>query len=115
MPQTFNETELLERVDNDREFLAETVDMLQTDGRALMADIDRAIAANDAPAVGRAAHALKGMISNFCAEAAQQSAFEVERLGKSGDLATAPAAAKSLAQNLQSLVAELQSFLQVRS
>ena len=42
-------------------------------------------------------------------------AFEVERLGKSGDLATARAAAMSLAQNLETLIVELQSFLQVRS
>ena len=112
MPQTFNEAELLERVDNDREFLAETVEMLQTDGRALMADIERAVAANDAPAVGRAAHALKGMISNFCAPAAHRSAAEVERLAKGGGVAAAGEAARALETDLAALIAELQQFLQ---
>src|SRR5438128_2052533 len=100
MPQLFDETELLARVDNDVAFLAETVEMLQTDGRALLADVHRAIAAGDAASVGRAAHALKGMVSNFCAPAAQESALQVERLGKSGDLASAAAAASALGANL---------------
>ena len=34
--RTFNEKELLDRVDNDWDFLADTVQMLETDGRALM-------------------------------------------------------------------------------
>ena len=36
MSQAFDERELLERVDNDWEFLAETVQMLADDGPALM-------------------------------------------------------------------------------
>ena len=115
MPQLFDETELLARVDNDVAFLAETVEMLQTDGRALLADVNRAIAAGDAAGVGRAAHALKGMVSNFCAPAAQESALQVERLGKSADLAAARAAASTLGANLEALIAELNSFLQSRS
>ena len=49
--QPFDEKELLDRVDNDWEFLAETVEMLETDGRALMAEIRRAADAGDAPAL----------------------------------------------------------------
>ena len=37
MPETFDQQELLKRVDNDMVFLAEIVAMLETDGRALMA------------------------------------------------------------------------------
>ena len=74
MPTTFDENELLSRVDNDRAFLGETVEMLAQDGRALLADVRSAVAAGDAAAVGRAAHALKGMISNFCAPTAHASA-----------------------------------------
>src|SRR5687768_3963190 len=96
MAQSFNETELVARVDGDLEFLTETVQMLDADGRALLADVGQALAAGDALAVGRAAHALKGMISNFCAPEAQQSALEDERIGKGGDLAPAPAAVAAL-------------------
>ena len=47
--QPFDEKELLDRVDHDWEFLADTVQMLETDGRELMAEIRRAADASDAP------------------------------------------------------------------
>ena len=115
MPRTFDETELLERVDNDREFLGETVQMLAADGPALLGEIRRAVEAGDAPAVGRAAHALKGMISNFCAPAAHAGAAEVERLGKAGDLSPAPNALATLESQVNDLVAELTDFVATRA
>src|SRR4051812_18801415 len=105
MSQAFDERELLDRVDQDIEFLAETVQMLLDDGPALVADIRVAAAAGDAAAVGRSAHALKGMISNFCADGAHASAAEVERLGKAGDLAAVPAALEALDARLGELIA----------
>ena len=90
MAKTFNENELLDRVDNDLEFLAETVQILQCDGQCAMDQIREAIAAGDAPSVGRAAHALKGIVSNFCSPQTQASALAVEQMGKSGDLSAAP-------------------------
>lgn len=115
MAQAFNEAELMERVDNDVGFLAETVEMLTSDGRSLMADIGAAAAAGDAGAVGRAAHSLKGMISNFCAPAAHAAALEVERLGKSGDVSGAGSAIQTLSSRLDDLIAELGVFLQARA
>ncbi len=111
MPDTFNRAELLERVDHDMDFLAETVEMLVTDGRSLLADARAAAVAGDAPALGRAAHALKGMISNFCAAPAQDAALAVEKIGKSGDLAPSGAAIDTLHANLESLISDLQSFV----
>lgn len=115
MPTTFNETELLERVDNDIGFLAETVQMLESDGRTLLADIERAIAAGDAAAVGRAAHALKGMVSNFCAPETQECALVIERAGKSGDLAGVSAALQAARERTEALITELLAFVQARS
>jgi len=109
--RTFDEQELLQRVDNDLAFLAETVQMLDTDGRAMLRQIDAALAAGDATAVGRAGHALKGMISNFCAAQAYAGALEVERLGKQGDLAAASVAAKTLEGSLAALLEELTGFV----
>jgi protein-histidine pros-kinase len=111
MPRAFDERELLERVDNDWDFLAQTVQMLVEDGRALMDEVRKAAAAGDPAAVGRAAHTLKGMTSNFCAPAAQASALAVERLGKGGDLSAAPPALAALEQHLESLIADLNDLL----
>ena len=86
MARMFEEAELLERVDNDTAFLADTVEMLAADGPTLLEQLHAALASADAAAVGRTAHAIKGMVSNFCAPNVQAVALEVEKLGKSADL-----------------------------
>jgi HPt (histidine-containing phosphotransfer) domain-containing protein len=111
MTPLFDETELLERVDHDWAFLGETVEMLAADGPALLRELRQSVGADDAAAAGRAAHALKGMIANFCAPAVQASAFEVERMGKTGALSGAPAAVAALEAQLQTLTAELQALV----
>ena len=115
MPRAFDENELLERIDNDWEFLAETVEMLAKDGRALMAEIRDAAASGDAAAVGRAAHTLKGMISNFCSPAAHAAALAVEQIGKSGDLSPVAPAAETLAKSLSALISDLEGFVATRA
>jgi two-component system, sensor histidine kinase and response regulator len=112
MATSFNEQELLENVGSDLEFLAETVQMLASDGPSLMLEINHALAEGDAPALGRAAHTLKGMVANFCAAQTQATAFELEKAGKGGDLSTAPSVANALADQLGQLIADLQAFLQ---
>ncbi len=114
MGKTFDEQALMERVDGDVGFLDETVQMLQADGRSLMRDVRAALAAGDAPAVGRTAHTLKGMISNFCSPTAQAAALAVEQAGKAGDLAAAATAADGLEQQLRALIGELVEFVRTR-
>jgi protein-histidine pros-kinase len=115
MSPVFDEKELLDRIDNDWEFLSETVEMLSTDGRALMAEVRRASDAGDAAALGRAAHTLKGMISNFCAPTSHASAFAVEKIGKEGDLSLAHGAVTALESDLDALIAALNDFVATRS
>ena len=115
MPSSFDQAQLLERLDNDTAFLAETVQMLAADGPALMDSVRSAAAAADAPALARHAHALKGMISNFCAAPAQAAALEVEGLAKAGDLAAVDPAIAALAQRLQTLIDELTGFVRART
>lgn len=113
MPPTFDQAELLERVDHDRAFLAETVAMLATDGRGLMQEIRRALDAGDPAAVSRGAHALKGMISNFCAPAAHDAALAVERASKAdGATGAVASAAATLGERLEALIDELQRFIE---
>ena len=115
MSAVFNEQELLDRVDNDWDFLAETVQILCTDGRVLMDQVQQAAQSGDARKLGFSAHTLKGMISNFCSPAAQASAFELEKMGRGGDLAAAPAAVKILELRLNELIAALNQFLATRT
>ncbi|HEX4797251.1 MAG TPA: Hpt domain-containing protein, partial [Humisphaera sp.] len=108
MAQLFDEAELLDRVDNDVAFLADTVQMLETDGRALMLQLNAAVTSSDAAAIGRTAHTLKGMISNFCAPSIQTLALEVE---KASDGAAAAAASAKLEPELEALIVELAAFV----
>src|SRR3954451_21581572 len=111
----FDEAELMGHVDNDVAFLADTVRMLEADGPALMGELKAAVAAGDAPAVGRTAHVLKGMVSNFCSPAVQTLALDVEKAGKAGDGAGAAAASAKLEPALQGLIVELVAFVRARS
>ena len=115
MSRTFNETELLDRVDNDWDFLGDTVHMLAQDAPGLLAEVRRSVQAGDGPAVGRAAHTLKGMISNFCAPDAHAGALAVEQIGKGGDLSGAVAALHELEAQLNALVADLTAFVATRT
>jgi HPt (histidine-containing phosphotransfer) domain-containing protein len=115
MPNTFNRDELLDRVDNDDDFLRETVEMLTSDGPDLLEDVRSAAAAGDAAAVARAAHTLKGMVSNFCSSDTQAAALAVEEIGRNGDLAPLPAALNTLQARLHSLIAELNEFVTERA
>jgi HPt (histidine-containing phosphotransfer) domain-containing protein len=115
MLRTFDEKELLERVDNDWDFLGDTVQMLADDAPGLLADIRRCAEAGDAPGVGRTAHTLKGMISNFCAPGVQSDALAVEQFGKAGDLSNVGPALQALETQLNTLIADLNGFVTTRA
>jgi hypothetical protein len=69
------------------------------------------VAAGDPAGVGRAAHALKGMVSNFCSPETHASAAAVEALGRAGDLAPVPPALEALDAKVHALIAELSDFV----
>ena len=115
MAEMFDEAELMDRVDDDIEFLGETIEMLVSDGPELLGRIRDAIGAGDAETVGSQAHALKGMISNFCAEKTQAFALELERIGRSGDLSGASTVLAELEDSLGSLIGELTEFVKGRA
>jgi HPt (histidine-containing phosphotransfer) domain-containing protein len=111
MNDILDRDELLDRVDNDMEFLAETVAMFNEDGAQLLADIRRAVVDGDAAALHSAAHAFKGMAANFCANATVEAALKLEMMGKSADLAGAEEAAGALEAESQRLGLALEQLL----
>jgi HPt (histidine-containing phosphotransfer) domain-containing protein len=92
MAKIFDEKELMDRVDNDTEFLEETIALLDEDCPALLEQIRTAAAARDAESLAKAAHALKGMLGNFCAEPAESAARALETIGRAGRLTEVEAA-----------------------
>jgi HPt (histidine-containing phosphotransfer) domain-containing protein len=81
--QPFNQAELLERVGNDLQLLAEISLMFQEDAYARVVQMESALAALDSTGLERAAHSLKGMLLNFGAASAVETALALENLGHS--------------------------------
>ena len=115
MSSAFDEDALMDRVDGDLEFLAETVAMLNEDSPALLDEICAAAAAGDATALVKPAHALKGMLANFCAEPAVTAARELEMMGREERLVDVAAAAEKAQRETEQLQAALNEFLKART
>lgn len=77
--------------DDGGEFLRELIGIYLQDTPLRLAELDEALAKQDASTLGRAAHSIKGSSGNFGARNFAKVAEEIERQAKTGDLtATAP-------------------------
>ncbi len=97
-------------VDGDRELLGEVVAAFLIEGPTLSEEIRQALAAGDANRLRRGAHTLKGALRTLGIELAAQSAGELEEIGRSGDLARAPAHVARLESQLDQILSEAKSF-----
>jgi HPt (histidine-containing phosphotransfer) domain-containing protein len=83
--------------------LREIVAIFVTEYPVLLAEMREAVARGDAQKLERAAHSLKGAVSNFAVPAASQSAYRLEMLGRSGDLEGASDGMAALERQLAAL------------
>ncbi|MEW5976631.1 MAG: response regulator [Acidobacteriota bacterium] len=104
----FDYAAALAGVDGDEDFLRELADLFLGDCDRLMSEIEVAIRNQDFPAVERAAHSLKGSVSNFFAKPAQQAALRLESLGRAKDLSGIDEAWSQLLEAVGTLRAELE-------
>ena len=74
----WNLTELLERLDSDKQFLGELLIVFRQDSEAGLRDAKSALARNDLLALERKAHTLKGMLRNLLMNRAAQLASDLE-------------------------------------
>lgn len=86
-PTVLDEVALLARVDGDRQFLKELIELFIADCPEQMAAIHDAIARGDADGLQRTSHSLRGSVSNFFAPAPVEAALRLETRGRTGDLA----------------------------
>ena len=68
-----------------------------------MDQIQEGIAKNDALALARAAHSLKGSVGNFGAKRSFEAAYHLEKLGENGKLEGAEVALLELKKELAAL------------
>jgi two-component system, sensor histidine kinase and response regulator len=105
--------QLLDRIENDRSFLAELVDVFRRDYPRDIDAIKSAIEAQNAAELQRAAHALKGALGNLAATRAATLAAELERMGRSPDLSNAQRTLDSLVSELPNVTQALESLCPV--
>lgn len=102
-----DKTAVLDRVGGDVELLKEIVDLFLETCPGLLEEIREALRKGDPESMEKAAHSLKGSVSNFGAESAAAAALRIERMGRSRDLSVAPVAIMSLEREIDRVREEL--------
>jgi two-component system, sensor histidine kinase and response regulator len=77
---------MLARLDGDRELAMQLAGIFIDEYPRMLRRLRDAVAAGSADEVRRAAHALKGSISNFIDGGPTATAFELETMGRNGQL-----------------------------
>jgi signal transduction histidine kinase/CheY-like chemotaxis protein len=95
------------RVENDLDLLAEMIDLYLSSSPLLLTELDSAVASSDRERVTRAAHTLKGVLGNMCANTCSEAALQLEMIGRTGDFARAGNLLITLKHELQHLQARL--------
>jgi two-component system, sensor histidine kinase and response regulator len=108
---SFDADELLESVDHDLEELRELVRLFVSVIPGSLESIREAIRQNDAEALHRSSHDIKGTLVNFYSPAAVKAAFELEKMSYDGQMVNAEESFVVLEAAVKKLEAELVSFV----
>ncbi len=103
---------LKNRVRGNLGFLAKVVDIFRRDVPKYIEKIDMGLQSNDAHAVERAAHAVKGAVGNFEAKNCVDLAFQLERQGRAKDISESQVVLQKLKVELARLDQALGKLLQ---
>lgn len=98
------------RAIDDPELMVELVEIFEEDAEALLERMADAVEAGDVEALREAAHALRGMLGNFCADPAVQATERMSAPARRGDLAGASAAWPEVVHEVERLAGELRRF-----
>jgi HPt (histidine-containing phosphotransfer) domain-containing protein len=108
--RVLNKAELLSRLDGDAQLLHAVIDLFLADSESLLTRVSDAVTRQDADALERTAHNLKGPVSIFGSQGAVKSAQQLETMGRTRDLSHARetfAELKNQVQGLQEALGEL--------
>jgi two-component system sensor histidine kinase/response regulator len=105
-----NWEEAMRSVDGDRELLADVVDAYLTESPLLLQNIREAVEAAVAEQVERAAHTLKGPSRSLGGSRVFQCCWQLEQMGREGDLTKAQDVLATLENELERLLKALQTL-----
>lgn len=107
---TFNESELLEHFDNDKEMISDLIEVLEETYPETLANLKAALDAQTFAEIELHAHTLKGMLSNFFCDELKEKAFELEKMGREKSLDHATEKYSELEKQIPGLLQDLRSF-----
>ena len=107
-----NRAAVLDRLGGDTTLLREITAIFLAEYPGLLAQIRDAIEAGQPRQLERAAHSLKGSVSNFGVTAATEAALDLERIGRHGQMGAAPAAFTVLLERFRELEPLLLKLMQ---
>jgi len=105
-----NFTDLVARVGGDEALLKRMIGTFLRDTPKRLAAISAALRRKDAADLASLAHALKGSVSIFGAEAARLQCQELQELGRAGDLTGADRLLTSLKEEIANLLENLRGY-----
>ena len=101
---------MLSRLDGDTELATQLAAIFIEEYPRMLERLRGAVASGSADEVRRAAHALKGSVSNFVDGGPTATASKLETMGRTGQLDGAPAVLDRLEQEIVALMVCLQDF-----
>jgi|SRR5581483_2325464 len=104
---TFDTAAVLDRFGGDREFVLECAGVLSDELPALFSAMHDAAQSGSADALFRAAHTIKGALSNFCDYGPTRTAAKLDALAREGRLDQAVPLISVLEHEVAGLVAAL--------
>lgn len=107
-------TRMIARLDGDVELAVQLAEIFVDEYPRMLQRLRDAVETGSADEVRRAAHALKGSVSNFIDGGPTATAFELEMMGRSGQLAETQLVLNRLDREIVALAASLREFQKKR-
>ena len=104
-------TELLERVENDRELIRDLLLIFKEEFPGHLRALRDAVDSMDGKKVAAEAHSMKGMLSNLAAGSAASAAARLEQLGRNQEVSEFQEACASFENLSKELLLELDAFM----
>jgi len=108
--EVLNKNSILTAFEGDHELVREVLGLFLKECPGQMATIREAVENSDAKEIFRAAHLLRGSLSNFSAAGAFQAAQNLETLGREGDVSKAGLAFHALEEQVSLLLCAMADF-----
>ncbi len=101
----------LQRMGGDEDLLAELAGLFLENAPPMVTEAREALAAGDMERLGRAAHTLKGSVSNFSAKDAFDAAYHLETIARKGPADSAGPAVDALTEEIDRVMQELAALV----